>query len=116
MANTNRFLNALQQNGFAQIIGEKKSLMKGRPSRGVFHLGDIHVKGRDSFLHILQKQNLIPGIQLVKGAAGPGQYGYVSACQNTLRHTAANGLKALLPRGLLTDFICSFLYSGQWSS
>lgn len=32
-ANTNRFLNALQQNGFAQIVGEKKSLMKGRPSR-----------------------------------------------------------------------------------
>ncbi|MCD7990593.1 MAG: hypothetical protein LUK37_01890 [Clostridia bacterium] len=33
VANTNRFLNALQQNGFAQIVGKKKSLMKGRPSR-----------------------------------------------------------------------------------
>lgn len=33
VANTNRFLNALQQSGFAQVIGEKKSLMKGRPSR-----------------------------------------------------------------------------------
>jgi len=63
----------------------------------VFHLCDIHVKGGNAFLHILQKQNLIPGVQLIKGAAGPGQHGYISAGQNAGRRPSPDGLKAFLP-------------------
>ena len=33
VANANRFMNALEKNGFAEILTEKKSYSKGRPSR-----------------------------------------------------------------------------------
>lgn len=32
-ANANRFLNALLKSGYAEIVSEKKSYSKGRPSR-----------------------------------------------------------------------------------
>ena len=69
------------QNKYEKVISEGKELLASYPDsennsevyrimgNAYYHLGNIHVKGGNAFLHILQKQNLIPGVQLIEGTA-----------------------------------------------